>query len=68
MKSLKSLALYTQIHQICDNQLQKLLRVTIFLRTSPKKMLDLLRDTKNPPSVLIQCCAKSGKVMPGSGE
>ena len=30
-------------------------------------MLDLLKDTQNSPSHLVQCCAKAGKVMQGSG-
>ena len=31
MKRLKSITLYTQIHQFLDNQSQKLLRITIFV-------------------------------------
>ena len=31
INSLKSITPYTQIYQLCDNQSQKLLRVTIFL-------------------------------------
>ena len=35
-------------------------------------MLDLLKDTQNspslpPPHTLVQCSAKSGKTIPGSG-
>ena len=30
-------------------------------------MLELLKDTQNFPSSLVQSCAKSGKAMPGSG-
>ena len=30
-------------------------------------MLDLFKDIKNSPSPPVQCCAKSGKVMTGSG-
>ena len=40
MKILKSITLYTQIHQFCANQPQKLLRLTIFLWKSPQKMFD----------------------------
>ena len=32
-----------------------------------KKMLGLFKDTQNSPSPLVHCCAKSGKVIPGSG-
>ena len=49
MKSLKSITLYTQINQFCDNQSQKLLRLTIFSWNKPKKILDLLKDTQNFP-------------------
>ena len=49
------------------NQSQKLLRLTIFSWKSPKLMLDLLKDTQNSPSPLVQYCAKLGKTMPGSG-
>ena len=31
------------------------------------KMLDLVKDTQNSSSFLVQCCAKPGKAMPGSG-
>ena len=55
---------YSQIHQFCDNQSQKLLRLTLFSWKSPKKMLDLLKDTQSSPSPLVQCCVKSGKAMP----
>ena len=30
-------------------------------------MLDLLKDAQNLSCPLFQCCAKSGKTMPGSG-
>ena len=61
---LKSITLYAQIHQFCDNQSQiLLLRLVIFSRKSPKKMLDLLKDIHNSPSSLVQCFSKSGKPM-----
>ena len=50
MKSLKSITLYTQIRHFCENQSQKLLRLTIFLWKSSKKMLDSLKNTQNAPS------------------
>ena len=25
----------------------------------------MLKDTRNSPSLLVQCCTKSGKVVPG---
>ena len=50
---LKSITLYAQIHQFCDNQSQiLLLRLVIFSRKSPKKMLDLLKDIHNSPLFL----------------
>ena len=49
MKNLKSITLYTQIHLFCDNLSQKLLRLIIFSWESPKKVLDLLKDTQNSP-------------------
>ena len=30
-------------------------------------MFELLKDTQDPPSPLVQCCAKSGTAIPGSG-
>ena len=30
-------------------------------------MSELLKDTHNSPSALVQCCTKFGKVMPGNG-
>ena len=55
-----------------ENKDKKLLRLTIFLSKSPKKVLVLKQVIKlaqrypqSPP--LVQCCAKSGKAMPGSG-
>ena len=30
-------------------------------------MLDLAKDTQNSVSFLVQCLAKSGKAVPGSG-
>ena len=68
MKSLKRINLYTQIYQFCENQLQKLLRVTIFSWKSPKKMLELLKDIKNSAAAMVQCCVKSWKAMPASGD
>ena len=49
MKGLKSITVYTQIHQFCDNQWQKLLRVAIFSSKSSEKIFDLLKDTERPP-------------------
>ena len=49
MKSSKSVTFYTQIHQFCDNQSQKLLK-KYFYEKVLKKMLDLLKDTQNSPS------------------
>ena len=68
MKSLRSIILYTQINQLCENQSEELLRLTIFLWKSPKKMLDLLKDTQNSHSCLVQCCLKSGKGIPGNDD
>ena len=31
-------------------------------------MLDLLKDTQNFPSPLVQCCAKFEKAMPGNDQ
>ena len=67
MKSLKGINLYTQIHQFCENQLQKLLRLTIFSWKSPKKMLELFKDIKNSASPMVQCRVKSLKAMPAKG-
>ena len=60
MKSLKSITLNTQIHQFCDNQSEKLLRLIIFARKSRKKMLELLKipRTLPPDSMLRQTCNK----------
>ena len=49
MKSSKSVTFYTQIHQFCKNQSQKLLK-KYFYEKVLKKMLDLLKDTQNSPS------------------
>ena len=38
----------------------------IFMKKS-WKMLDLLKDTQNSPSALVQFRTKSEKAMPGSG-
>ena len=63
MKSSKSITFYTQIHQFCDNQSQKKLRLTTFSWKSPKKILGLLKDTQNSLSLLFKYCVKSGKTM-----
>ena len=63
---MKSITLFTQIHQFSDNQ-QTLLGLTRFSWKSPKNLLDLLKDSQNFLSPLVQCYAKSGKAMPGSG-
>ena len=49
MKSLKSITLNTQIHQFCDNQSEKLLRLIIFSRKSRKKMSEFLKIPRTPP-------------------
>ena len=63
---MKSITLFTQIHQFSDNQ-QTLLRLTRFSWKSPKNLLDLPKGTQNFLSHLVQCYAKSGKAMPDSG-
>ena len=49
-----------------SNQSQKLLRLAIFSWRSPKKMLDLLKDSHNstPPGSML---CQFGKAMPSSG-
>ena len=39
----------------------------MFLLKNNKKMLDLLKDTRNSPLPLVQRCAKSGKTIPNRG-
>ena len=62
MKNLKSITLYTQIHQFCNNQSQKLLRLTIFSWKSPNKVLDLLKGTQNFPSPWFNVVPSLGKL------
>ena len=40
---------------------------SFYKNLSPKKMLDLLKDTQNPPFPLVQYFAKAEKPMPGIG-
>ena len=62
MKNLKNITLYTQIHQFCDNESQKLLRLITFSWKSPKKLLHLLRDTQNSPSPWLNVVSRMEKL------
>ena len=65
---LKSITLYNQIHQFCDNKLQKLKWISTFFMKKFQKNIRLPQRYPAFSLSLIQCCAKCGKTMPGSGD
>ena len=61
MNSLKSITIYTQIHQFCENQPQRLLRFTTFHEKSPEKCQTCSKVpiiSPLPGTMLCQVCKK----------
>ena len=75
MKNLKSITLYTQIHQFCDNQSRKLLRLPIFSWKSLKNVwlsqrhpeFPLVHDSMLEPSLEKLCQAANLRPIMNKG-